>query len=68
MNTKTKATEKEVNVKATEATEYTKQQLLASKKYDASKDIIQVVVADDELISVEKLDKRIDEFLNRKVK
>ena len=45
-----------------------KDQLISSNLFRNNKDILSVLIEDDEQISIEEAHKRIDEFMKRKVK
>lgn len=47
---------------------FTKEQLLSSKDFRDRKDILMVLVADDEVITKEEAAKRITKFMKGKVK
>ena len=47
---------------------FTKEQLKNSKSFEKYKDIVTVVMADDEKITKSELQKRIDKFLKKEVK
>lgn len=46
---------------------FTKAQLVSSKKYSASRDIIQAVLADDKMYSIEEVENEIEKFKKGKV-
>ena len=47
---------------------FSKEQLKNSKSFEKYKDIVTVVMADDEKITKSELQKRIDKFLKKEVK
>ena len=47
---------------------FNKEQLKNSKSFEKYKDIVTVVIADDEKITKSELQKRIDKFLKKEVK
>ena len=47
---------------------FNKEQLKNSKSFEKYKDIVTVVMADDEKITKSELQKRIDKFLKKEVK
>lgn len=47
---------------------FSKEQLKNSKSFEKYKDIVTVVIADDEKITKSELQKRIDKFLKKEVK
>jgi len=46
---------------------YSKEQIIASKKYSNRKDILNVLLKDDEEYSFSKIDEIIEEFMNKEV-
>jgi hypothetical protein len=46
---------------------FTKEQLYSSKKYEMKKDIIAIVLKDNELYTTDEADKAIKEFLDKEV-
>ena len=46
---------------------YSKEQIIASKKYFKRKDILNVLLKDDEEYSFSKIDEIIEEFMNKEV-
>ena len=46
---------------------YSKEQIIASKKYSNRKDILNVLLKDDEEYSFSKIDEIIENFMNREV-
>ena len=46
---------------------YSKEQIIASKKYSNRKDILNVLLKDDEEYSFSRIDKIIEEFMNKEV-
>ena len=46
---------------------YSKEQIIASKKYSNRKDILNVLLKDDEEYSFPKIDEIIEEFMNKEV-
>ncbi len=51
-----------------ELVKYTKEQLVLAKKHQNFRDIIEVVVNKGELVTLEEMETRVNEFLNREVK
>lgn len=47
---------------------FTKEQILTSKKYQHRKDVINVLLKDDQSYTSNEVDKLIDDFMKRKVK
>lgn len=48
--------------------EYTKEQILASKKYRDSRDLLNALLADKKKYTLEAVEKKMDEFKKGKVK
>lgn len=46
---------------------YSKEQIIASKKYSNRKDILNVLLKDDEEYSFSRIDEIIENFMNREV-
>lgn len=46
---------------------YSKEQIIASKKYSNRKDILNVLLKDDEEYSFSRIDEIIEEFMNKEV-
>lgn len=46
---------------------YSKEQIIASKKYFKRKDILNVLLKDDEEYSFSRIDEIIEEFMNKEV-
>lgn len=46
---------------------YSKEQIIASKKYSNRKDILNVLLKDDEEYSFSRIDKIIENFMNKEV-
>lgn len=46
---------------------YSKEQIIASKKYSNRKDILNVLLKDDEEYSFSKIDEIIENFMNKEV-
>ena len=46
---------------------YSKEQIIASKKYSNRKDILNVLLKDDEEYSFSRIDEIIEEFMNMEV-
>ena len=46
---------------------YSKEQIIASKKYSNRKDILNVLLKDDEEYSFTKIDEIIENFMNKEV-
>ena len=46
---------------------YSKEQIIASKRYSNRKDILNVLLKDDEEYSFSKIDEIIEEFMNKEV-
>lgn len=46
---------------------YSKEQIISSKKYSNRKDILNVLLKDDEEYSFSKIDEIIEEFMNKEV-
>ena len=46
---------------------YSKEQIIASKKYSNRRDILNVLLKDDEEYSFSKIDEIIEEFMNKEV-
>ena len=46
---------------------YSKEQIIASKKYFKRKDILNVLLKDDEEYNFSKIDEIIEEFMNKEV-
>nr|DAN38442.1 MAG TPA: hypothetical protein [Caudoviricetes sp.]DAR70304.1 MAG TPA: hypothetical protein [Caudoviricetes sp.] len=46
---------------------YSKEQIITSKKYSNRKDILNVLLKDDEEYSFSKIDEIIEEFMNKEV-
>ncbi len=60
---------KEVKTKEVMVAEkYTKAKLINAKQFANRKDILAVLIKDDEELSIEEATKRIDEFMKGKVK
>ena len=51
----------------TEDKKYSKRQLVNSKKYASNKDLLQVLLEDNNLYTLAEVDKKIEEFKKRKV-
>lgn len=51
-----------------EVVKYTKDQILSAKKYKHNKDVVNVVLKDDQLYTLEEVDKLIEKFMKGKVK
>ncbi len=47
---------------------YSKKQLVSAKKNQDIRDIIEVVVGNDELLTIHELERKVQEFLNREVR
>ncbi len=47
---------------------YSKKQLVSAKKNQDIRDIIEVVVGNDELLTIQELETKVQEFLNREVR
>ncbi|MGP1488397.1 MAG: hypothetical protein ACTTIX_04280 [Peptoanaerobacter stomatis] len=47
--------------------EFTKEQLIKSKKYEDKRDILNVILKNDELYSISKVDEMIEVFLKEEV-
>lgn len=47
---------------------FTKEQILSSKKYQHRKDVVNVLLKDDQSYTSDEVDKLIDDFMKRKVK
>lgn len=47
---------------------FTKEALLNSKKYSTKKDVINTLVKPNEKLTIEEMDKRLDEFYKKGVK
>lgn len=46
---------------------YSKEQIISSKKYSNRKDILNVLLKDDEEYSFSRIDEIIEEFMNKEV-
>ena len=46
---------------------YSKEQIIASKRYSNRKDILNVLLKDDEEYSFSRIDEIIEEFMNKEV-
>lgn len=46
---------------------YSKEQIIASKKYSNRKDILNVLLKDDEEYTFSRIDEIIEEFMNKEV-
>ncbi len=47
---------------------YTKKQLMSAKKNQNVRDIIEVVVGNDELLTIKELDTKVEQFLSMEVR
>ncbi len=47
---------------------YSKKQLMSAKKNEYIRDIIEVVVGNDELLTINELETRVDKFMNSEVR
>lgn len=54
-------------VKEVEETVFDKDQLVSSKKFMSNKDVLKVLIEDDEKITIEEAQKRIENFMKGKV-
>lgn len=54
-------------VKEVEETVFDKDQLVSSKKFMSNKDVLNVLIEDDEKITIEEAQKRIENFMKGKV-
>lgn len=54
--------------KTKKQTEYSKEQLLSSKKYKSRRDLLSVLLLDNKKYSTATVDKLIEEFMKGKVK
>lgn len=59
--------ENEEKETTTKEKEYSKKQLVNSKKYASNKDLLQVLLEDNKLYTLDEVDKKIEEFKKRKV-
>ena len=59
--------ENEEKETTTKEKEYSKKQLVNSKKYASNKDLLQVLLEDNNLYTLAEVDKKIEEFKKRKV-
>lgn len=50
-----------------EEIKYSKEQLISSKKYATNKDLLQVLLVDNEIYTFKEVDQKIEEFKKRKV-
>lgn len=62
MNLSEKKTEK------AEVVKFSKGQILTAKKYKHNKDVVNVVLSDDQVYTLEDVDKLIEKFMKGKVK
>lgn len=62
------ASEKKTKTEKTAVRKFTKKQLLASKRFSDKKDLINALLSENKMYSIEEADKRITEFLKGKVK
>lgn len=62
MNLSEKKTEK------AEVVKYTKDQILSAKKYKHSRDVVNVVLNNDQVYSLEEVDDLVEKFMKGKVK
>ncbi|MCI9000900.1 MAG: hypothetical protein HFJ26_08505 [Clostridia bacterium] len=46
---------------------FTKEQIVNSKKYDKSKDLLQAILKENENYTTDEVDKKIENFMKRKV-
>lgn len=60
--------EKKTKTEKTEVRKFTKEQLLASKRFSDRKDLINALLLENKKYSIEEADKKITEFLKGKVK
>lgn len=48
-------------------TQYSKQQIINSKQYSMHKDLLQAILKDNENYTIDNVDKKIENFMKRKV-
>lgn len=46
---------------------FTKEQIVNSKKYDKSKDLLRAILKENENYTTDEVDKKIEKFMKRKV-
>lgn len=53
---------------AEQVSKFSKEQMISAKRYSNRKDLLHVVLKDDQLYSFEEVDKLVDDFMKGKVK